>query len=91
MGPRRVEIDIERIVLDGIALDAAGIEAMRAVIAAELTDWLSGADSEALQASLTPRVAPPAQTVASLADGRALGHSVAQAVQAAVERPGARP
>ena len=91
MPPRRVGIDIDRIVLDGVVLNAADIEAMRAAIAVELTDWLSGVDSDALRASATPRVAPPRQTVASLADGRELGRSVARAVRDAVERSGGRP
>ena len=91
MPPRRVGIDIDRIVLDGVVLNAADIEAMRAAITVELTDWLSGVDSRALHASATPRVAPPRQTVASLADGRELGRSVARAVRDAVERSGGRP
>ncbi|AMY08413.1 hypothetical protein LuPra_01613 [Luteitalea pratensis] len=91
MPPRRVGIDIDRIVLDGVVLNAADIEAMRAAITVELTDWLSGVDSRALHVSATPRVAPPRQTIASLADGRELGRSVARAVRDAVERAGGRP
>ena len=90
MPPRRIAIDIDRIVLDGAALNAADLEVMRAAITAELTEWLSGVDADTLRAGATPRIAPAPRTVASLADGRALGRSVAQAVRDAVERPGER-
>ena len=89
--PRHVAIEIDRIVLDGVALNAAGIEAMRTAIAIELTDWLSGVHPETLRGTATPRVAPPRQTVASLADGREIGRSVARAVRDAVEGSGGRP
>ena len=88
MSPRRIGIEIDRIVLDGVALNAADIELMRAAIAAELTDWLSGVDAGALRAGATPRIAPPPRTVTSLADGRALGRGVAQAVRDAVKPSG---
>ena len=89
--PRHVAIEIDRIVLDGVVLDAASIEAMRATISAELTEWLSGVHPDALHGTATPRVASPRQTVSSLADGRELGRSVARAVRDAVEGSGGRP
>jgi len=82
--PRRIAIAIDRIVLDGVDLTAADVESMRAAITAELTTWLSGMDAGALRGEATPRVAAPRQTVGSLADGGALGRSVARAVRDAV-------
>jgi hypothetical protein len=89
MAPRRISIDIDRIVLDGVALNPADIARMRAAIAVELTNWLSDMDAEALSAGAVPRAAQPPQVVASLSDGRALGRSVARAVRDAVEPAGA--
>ena len=88
MPARHIGIDIDRIVLDGVDLRAADVEAMRTAITAELTAWLSVMDVEDLQAGATPRVAAPQQTVASLTDGCALGRSVARAVRDAVAPAG---
>ena len=89
MPARHIDIEIDRIVLDGVALKGADIEAMRVAITAELTGWLSELDIDVLRAGATPRVAAPTQTLASLADGRALGRSVARAVRDAVAPAGA--
>ena len=88
MPPRRIGIEIDRIVLEGVDLDAADIEMMRAAVIAELNDWLSGVDPSTLRAGATPRVAPQRQIVASLADGRVLARTVAHAVRDAVEPGG---
>lgn len=88
--PRRIGIDIDRIVLNGVALSAGDLEVMRTAITVELSGWLTGMDASDLGAGAVPRVAPAPQTVISLADGRALGRSVAQAVRDAVERSGGR-
>ena len=46
--PPRIVVDVERIVIEGIHLDASGLDAARAAIADGLTAWLADLERNAL-------------------------------------------
>jgi hypothetical protein len=81
---RRVVVDVERIVLEGIELDATGRAAARSAIVEGLTAWLAEVPPSALQSLATARTTATMGTLPAAADGHAVGARIAGAIRAAV-------
>lgn len=80
-GSPRIVVDIERIVLDGVALDAAGLEAARTALVGDLTTWLTSLDPSTWQSMTTARTTATIDALDPTPDGRALGRSLARAIR----------
>lgn len=86
--PTAIDLHIDRLVLEGISLDAIQIEAMRASVIATLTDWLSDLNHDALHSEAISRVAAPPLAIGAVPDGRELGVGIAGAIRAVVSPAG---
>lgn len=76
-----IRIEVERLVLDGLALDAAGAEALRAAVGAELARLFEQRDGAVgIGGEATARLRAPAVQFAPDASPAAMGSQVAGAV-----------
>jgi hypothetical protein len=82
-----IRIDVERLVIDGIELDARGAEALRAAVAAELVRLFEQRRPGAgLGGGAVPMLRAPAVQFDAGASPTRMGSQVAQAVYGSIGR-----
>lgn len=82
--PASIDLHIERLVLEGVALAPAEIDAVRDTIVATLSTWFDGVDADSLRAGSLAQVRVAPMVFAGEPDGRQLGAGIAAAIRTAV-------
>ena len=84
---REVMLHIERLVMDGVALDGGQIAQLRAALQGELTRLLQRDGGAALQGGAAPLLQAPVVRISAPFQPADLGRQIARSVHASLSKP----